>query len=274
MTRRSRQYAGFTFLELLVAMSLMVVAGSCLYTSLYTGFQSERTAKFAIEPTAQAINAIELIKQDIYGILPATGVMAGSFVGTDDTGMRAVDTDSLEFYTTHITANGDDQPVGGIAKINLLLEEETDDDLSERYEIEHYDDLTNYRLVREVTTNLLSSRSLDPEQQVLCRNVVSLNLRYFDGDDWLDDWDSTEDANNLPLALEIEIRVAYKYRQDATTTERRRLIQSFPLPCGGEAPEEDSEETEEESGDEEGSQDEGASGQEEGGGELLMGGGG
>ena len=57
-------------LELLVAMVLMVVAASCLYTALYTGFRAYRSALSAVEPTSRAINAIELLKQDIHGILP------------------------------------------------------------------------------------------------------------------------------------------------------------------------------------------------------------
>ena len=54
-------------LELLVAMSLMVVIASCLYTALYTGFRAKRSALSAVEPTSLAINTIELIKKDTHG---------------------------------------------------------------------------------------------------------------------------------------------------------------------------------------------------------------
>jgi prepilin-type N-terminal cleavage/methylation domain-containing protein len=77
---------GFTLLELLVAMTLMVVVASCLYAALYIGFRAQRSALSAVHPTSQAMDAIELLKQDIYGVLPPTGVLAGTFIGTDRIG--------------------------------------------------------------------------------------------------------------------------------------------------------------------------------------------
>ncbi len=225
MATVSRQYRAFTLLELLVAMSLMVVTAACLYTALYTGFRARRSALSAVEPTALAINAVELLKQDIYGVLPPGDALAGAFLGTDSTGVKGVDADSLEFYTTHIYAD-DDHPVGGLGKIELLLEEDTDENR------------TNYKLLRRVTTNLLSPRGVDPEEQVLCRNVKALDLRYFDGESWLDEWDSTADANSLPLAVEIEITIAGSSTNGTGKLQERRLVQSFAIPCRAAATEE------------------------------------
>lgn len=232
-----RHNKAFTLLELLVAMTLMVVTASCLYTALYTGFRAKRTAQFAVEPTTMAINAIELIKQDTYGILPLGGTLAASFLGTNSSDTEGMDTDSLEFYTTHIYAD-DDMLAGGLGKIELLLEEDSDDELEENPE--------GYKLMRKVTTNLLSTRTVDAEEQVLCRNVQSLNLRYYDEEDgWVDAWDSTEDANSLPLAIEIDIQVIHNENGRNTSASKepqtRRLIQSFDIPCGG--VKEESEET-------------------------------
>jgi type II secretion system protein J len=223
--RKADYPRAFTLLELLVAMTLMVVVAACLYSALYTGFAARRSALSAAEPTSLAINAIELLKQDIYGVLPPSGVLAGAFVGTDSTGVKGVDADSLEFYTTHIYAD-EDHPVGGLGKIQLVLEEDTDYDRA------------NYRLVRRLTTNLLPPRAIDPQEQVLCRNVTSLNLRYFDGESWLDEWDSTADANSLPRAVEIEIQIANDSTNGAGESQQRRLVQSFAIPCGVSAQEE------------------------------------
>jgi len=52
MTRVRIQIGGFTLLELLVAMTLMVVVASCLYTALYTAFNAQRSARAAVEPTS------------------------------------------------------------------------------------------------------------------------------------------------------------------------------------------------------------------------------
>jgi hypothetical protein len=236
MTGNALHSKGITLLELLVAMTLMVVVGACLYTALYTGFRAHRAAMSAVQPTSQALDAIELLKQDIYGVLPPKGVLAGAFVGTDERGNKGVDTDSLEFYTTQIYASKDEL-AGGIGKVELLLEEDIDTDRFGRARTNIRD---SYKLVRKVTTNLLSPKIVDPNEQVLCRNVVSLNLRYFDGTSWIDEWDSVEDANSLPYAVEIDIEVVDATRSKITRTSgtniaklpKRRLIQSFTIPCG------------------------------------------
>ena len=217
---------GFTLLELMVAMSLMVVVASCLYTSLYTGFRAYRSAQAAVDPTSAAINVIELLKQDIGGVLPPGGTLAGAFIGTDSGGLKGVDADSLEFYTTHVyvddtqlTGSTTNTPlVGGIGKVALLLEED-----SEKKD-------GTYLLLRQVTTDLLAPRQMEPEEQVLCTKVASLNFRYFDGSNWLDEWDSTADANSLPLAVEVDIEIAHKDKY-SKELQKRRLVQSFAIPC-------------------------------------------
>jgi hypothetical protein len=60
-------------------------------------------------------------------------------------------------------------------------------------------------IIRKITENLLSPRVLDPEEEVLCGSVRSLNFRYYDGTDWLDEWDSSGNDNSLPKAVEITI---------------------------------------------------------------------
>ena len=225
---------GFTLLELIVAMSLMVVVASCLYTALYTGFRAYRSAQAAVDPTSVAINVIELLKQDISGVLPPGSYLAGAFIGIDSGGIKGVDADSLEFYTTHVyvddaqldglTANT--PLVGGIGKVSLLLEEDSETKDG------------TYLLLRQVTTNLLAPQVTEVEEQVLCRSVASLNLRYYDGTGWLDEWDSTADANSLPLAVEVDIEIA-QHDKNSKEIQKRRLVQSFTLPCQTETTETD-----------------------------------
>ncbi len=199
-------------------MTLMVAAAACLYTALYTGFRAQRSAQAAVEPTALAINAIELVKQDICGVLPPGSALAGAFVGTDSAGIKGVEADSLSFYTTHIYPDGE-QPAGGVGKIELLLEEDS----------ESADG--TYRLLRCVTTNLLPLKTAEADEQILCRSVASLNFRFYDGNDWVDEWDSTTDANSLPRAVEVDIQIARKAANRAKELQKRRLIQSFAIPC-------------------------------------------
>jgi len=216
--RNPRLRRAFTLLELLVAMVLMVVVASCLYTALYTGFRAYRSARSAVEPTLAAINAIELLKEDLDGVLPPGSALAGAFIGTDSAGAKGADADSVEFYTTHIYTDANEL-AGGLGKIEMLLE--TDPNTKDG----------SYLLVRRLTTNLLAPRDVQPEEQVLCREVLSLNLRYYDGTGWVDGWDSTADSNSLPLAVEVDLQIAHGGKNGLQEPQKRRLIQSFALPC-------------------------------------------
>jgi hypothetical protein len=190
----------------------------------------------AVDPTSVAINGIELLKQDIGGVLPPGGTLAGAFIGTDSGGIKGVDADSLEFYTTHVyvddtqlsgrTTTANTPLVGGIGKVALILEED-----SEKKD-------GTYLLLRQVTTDLLAPRQMEPEEQVLCRNVVSLNFRYFDSSGWVDSWDSTADANSLPLAVEVDLEIGHKDKY-SKELQKRRLVQSFAIPCKTETTESD-----------------------------------
>jgi hypothetical protein len=164
------------------------------------------------------------------GVVPPgdSNSLAGAFVGEDDAGVKGVDTDSLEFCTTHVYTDSDSVH-GGIGKVELFLAEEDAEDRQRNF--------TTYKLMREVSTNLLAPKAEDPIEQVLCRDVVSLNLRYYDGEGWVNEWDSSEDSNSLPQAVEVDIKIAYHQRtgrrdkNSIEEPEQRRLVQIFAIPC-------------------------------------------
>ena len=217
MTANATTRKGFTLLEMLAAMTLMVAAAACLYSSLYTGFRAKRAAEAAIEPSTAAANAIEIIKRDILGALPPSGILAGSFIGMNSIDGLGQDSDIVTLYTTHMHT-ADDRPVGGTSLVELLLEADAGNG--------------GCKLLRRVTTNLLSPRTVEPDEQVLSRGVGSLNIRYFDGFSWLDEWDSTAHEDTLPQAVEIGLRITYKTRESAEQARPCKLIQSFLIPCG------------------------------------------
>ncbi len=205
---------GFTLLEMLAAMGLMVAVAASLYSSLYTAFRARRSADRALTPTLTAWRAVELLKQDLSGALPPRGILAGGFLGYDMKDRRGYDSDSVILHTTYVHTL-DDKLSHGISMVELVVEEDGD----------------SWRLVRRVTNNLLSPRAMTPVTQVLCRGVRSLNIRYYDGYGWQDEWDSSAYEDTLPAAVEIDLVV--EYRQNGTgQTLARRLTSSFPMPCG------------------------------------------
>jgi prepilin-type N-terminal cleavage/methylation domain-containing protein len=265
MVPRIRPTRGFSLMELLVSMTLMVVIASCLYGSLRGGFNARRVGLIAIEPGVVAMNVLEMMKQDFQGTVSPAAKLGGAFVGTDErTG--EYDTDSISFYTTAVPATSSTASVvssstnrntlgGSDSRLTTTKTPRIGGTAKVEFALVVNDRQSNYRLIRRVTTNLLSPKEeVEPEEQVLCRSVQALNFRFYDGNDWVDKWDSTTDANCLPLAVEIEIAIAYDDSRAAgaasllSTSDRvstvassktnkiRRLHESILIPCGGEPP--------------------------------------
>ncbi len=232
MNRRLEQLnrSAFTLLELLVAMALMVVVSGGLYTSLYTGFKAKRGAERVVMPLITLQAAMDLFAQDVRGAVEPNTTLAGAFEGVNDKDGSSQDTDSLTLYTSHHQINGDTSRITcGVGLIELLLEED-----------EHAD---TYNLVRFVTDNLLATETTDAIQEILCRNVRAMNLRYYDGSDWLDEWMSEDHLDALPLAVEmtLELEPSQDVLNEIKSTSRYskeyqdaipKLTQVISIPCG------------------------------------------
>jgi len=217
----------FTLIELVVAMAIVAIMAVSLYASVRIAFKSQASAQAAVEPSRTAELAMEFIRQDLDNACPragnngqialATGRLRGDFIGNDSTGDNNKDSDDLNFYTTaeaaeHPSANGE------VKNVELLIA--TPQNASER------------ALVRRVTRNLLSALVPTPDEEVLCRGVTALNLRYYDGTTWADSWDSTALNNALPTAVEVTLELERPNTLGSTQTFRftRVFIMSCATP--------------------------------------------
>ncbi len=194
--------AGFTLLEILLAMTLMAMLAGTLYGSLHIAFRARDSVQRAIEETNAGALGLDLVRRDFSEALPPKGILAGTFIGSDDQWDNGRDADSMDFYAS---ANMLDEPVGTCDIIHVSIALGTDDD-------------GTVALVRNTTTNLLATEVPEPDTEVICRNVRSLNLRYFDGTDWLDSWDSTQEGDELPLAVELVLELK-PFKDQPTTTD-------------------------------------------------------
>ncbi len=216
MVHRKRKESAFTLLEMLVALGLMSVLAASLYASLYIGFRARDSAVAAIEPVRTVELAVELLREDIESALPPTGILAGQFIGQDAKDDSLRDADMLLFHSSaHSPEQG--ERACDIRKIELTFSS-----------LPHG---TERVLVRRITTNLLAPETVQPKEEILCRRVLAFNLRYFDGFDWYDDWDSSSQGNVLPLAVEVALEVERPAGEQPAATGYR-LSRVFLLPCG------------------------------------------
>ena len=218
-----RRRAAFTLLELLVAMFIVAILSLSLYASLQIAFRSKASAEAAVEPPRTAATALDLIGQDLQAAAPLTAFPAQSleFEGVDQTDSRGHPGDDLQFYTVadsplHANANGD---VKGVELTTVPSPDGRD-----------------HLLVRKVIRNLLSENfnaatpftpGVNPDVEVICRGVGGFNLRYYNGDTWADSWDSTQEDNTIPAAVEVTLTLD---RTDASgVTRSYNYVRIFPL---------------------------------------------
>jgi general secretion pathway protein J len=181
---------GFTLLELLIAMTMMAIIAASLYTSMSIGFKARESAERVVEKGRAVEIAVEVIKGMLMSAMVPNGVLAGSFTGEDGENDGGYPSDTLTFYTADYNPKKDETACD-IEKVVLMM--------SVR------EDTTERVIVRKVTTNLLSPTTIDPDEEILCANVRSMSLQYYNGSDWVDEWASSENDNSLPKAVKITI---------------------------------------------------------------------
>ena len=221
MRRRPKQSA-FTLLELLVALVLMVALTSSLYVCFRVAFKSQDHANAALAPARTALQTLELMRLDIESALVPNGFLAGAFEGTPATQTATVgsqtatgsssQSDTLTFYSC---AQAPDNP--GVAPAQAAGQAPNPNSTPTACDVRMVtyslvpqpNDTTGtlFLLQRSIVTNLLAPETPAPLQENLCANVLSLNFQYFDGTNWWPNWDSTQQGNTLPTAVQVTLQL-------------------------------------------------------------------
>ena len=228
MTVRRPRQTGFTMLELLVAMAMMGALAVSLYGTLRVAFRARDSATSAIAPVRAAQIAVDLIRTDLESALPPTGTLAERFYGSF--GVETPNASTILFPCAALdpvlptNAPGNVQAVntyspftaGGIRRVELYVTQLPDGTMG---------------LVRRTVHNLpLAVTEPLPQEEIICRGVRTFLLRYFDGLVWQDFWDSTQQLNALPFAVEMMLELE---RPGATSRDEPtyRVSRIFTLPC-------------------------------------------
>lgn len=218
-TKRRHNSNGFTLLELILAMAMVAALSLSLYSSLNIAYKAKRSTEAAARPIRAIAIAADMIGRDLEGVLPPTGTFREPFLGFHE-GAVGASLDRIEFsaITNESSGNEWDPLAEGIHRIALYVRTDVNPPV----------------LVRAVVRNLLSSVEPVPQEEVLISGVRSFTVRYFDGEAWYEDWDSTlildlSDRNTLPRAVSIDLEL--EPPPGAPETQTYRIMRVIPLPC-------------------------------------------
>jgi prepilin-type N-terminal cleavage/methylation domain-containing protein len=228
MRRRPKQSA-FTLLELLVALVLMVALTSSLYACFRIAFKSQDRAEAALTPARTALQTLELMRLDLDSALVPNNVLAGAFEGTPAGQAPAATSQTANLgigSTTVSNSNGDTltfyscaqqpaSPYVALAQASGQAPNPNSTPTACDVRMVTYslvpqpNDTTGtlFLLQRSIVTNLLAPETPAPLQENLCANVLSLHFQYFDGTSWWNNWDSTQQGNTLPTAVQVTLQL-------------------------------------------------------------------
>ncbi len=202
----------FTLLEILAAVSMSAtVLAALVSVSFGTVRLRERRAR-RFEDRFVVDYAVRQLRDDLTGIVVPAGLLAGPMLGEPDES-GAVRLDRLEFFSTSLPA-ASDAPWGDIAFVSYYLEEAEDG--------------VAYTLVRAIDRNLLAEVAEEPEEDVLLAAVDSLEISYFDGETWVDSWDSTTVENELPRAISVRLELAQVEEAETAPAPVELTIEVLP----------------------------------------------
>lgn len=239
ISRRS----GFTLLEIILASAIMAVIALSVFTALRLAYQARDRALSAVGPSRAAEIALDMIRRDLENALPPKGVLSREFLG--DEGPEVPGTSAIRFYA--VGANPDlsqnTAPRYGASMTGISQQNPTGSSGSiERIDLIVRNIGGEPVLVRSVLRNLLSSTEPPTEDEVLCRGVTGFRVRYFDGYQWSETWDSTQYENVLPIAVEVSLELTRPrdptravVGNDKSGLAIYRATRTFFLPCRDEA---------------------------------------
>ncbi|HTF56530.1 MAG TPA: prepilin-type N-terminal cleavage/methylation domain-containing protein [Planctomycetota bacterium] len=200
---------GFTLIELLVALSIFLIVVSASYALFDGGRNLAARGEYHAHRFQAARAALRALEADLKGVFQGGPYDAG-FIG------KHGGTEELPLDTLEAVAFNNQPKLATPATTTLSVPPPKEFDISRvAYSIDDLDTTKEKGLVRQRTKLVPEVVTVkDPEEglEEISPDVVGLRLRYYDGSDWLDTWDSTT-SRTLPKAIEATVHVKSVFRE-------------------------------------------------------------
>jgi len=203
-------WAAFTLLEMLLALAVSAIVLAAIGGVLFSAMRLRERTIASLDEAAPLYRALGYMRCDLKGALPPDGTMAGDFrVGSLNSSVGA--SVGLQFTTTTGVLK-DDLPWGDVQEIT--------------YELRDPVIRTNAGkdLIRTISRNLLSTTTLDYNEQWLLGNVESMQFSCFDGMNWRDLWDTSLTDTNIPNAIRVQIHLVADEAMDIRNRQPIELL--------------------------------------------------
>ncbi len=220
MLSKPNKSNGFTLIEIILALALATISMGILHSALSGAFASQLQMQKLVKPRLLANKILNQLESDFQGIPRPTGLFLGTFLG-QERNSDAIDKSSeiLSYYTTdfHTVARNKKAPIKFV-----------------RLSLEAIEGREGYRLMKTIDTDFMSATPDEkPRTKILGTDIHELSFTYYDGNDWLEQWDSAKHENTLPLAVKIKLTITLATSDEGNLGESRLFSASriVSLPC-------------------------------------------
>ncbi len=200
-------------------LGMVAALSVALYGAMYTGLKARNIARQQSADLRTATIVMDFIERDLQSVMMPTGTLSGPFIGLTS-GTVGFESDTLDFYAIGRDYGSDTIFAEGFRRIVIGMKSNG----------------STSQLVRQVTRNLLSDGTAEPEEEVLAEDVVGFSVGYYDSttSSWTEEWDSTELENAMPTLLEVTLRI--RKSDPKLVDQSYSITRLIYLPCGGAAP--------------------------------------
>jgi type II secretion system protein J len=212
---RTSALRAFTLLELLLAVVVFSIVLLSMHYVFYGAIKLRNKTTQAVENALPQQQALMMIRRDLANIVPPNGtsVFFGQFSTPVSSGLQsATALAGRQVGPTFYTASGmveESRPWSEMRKVSYQLSSPTN--LS-----------TGLDLYRNVTRNLASVLTEQVEAQWLLGGVEDMTFLYYDGTQWRDTWNGTNETVALPTAVKLQIQLVAR-------PEERQLPQPIEM---------------------------------------------
>jgi type II secretion system protein J len=216
--RKRTSYAGFTLVELVLAMTATSLLLGAAYTAFFSGLMSYNTNAYKSEIRAVLFRSLTRILDDLKAA--QTGSDAFRF---------QVENEEIEIEGVAASPVPNDRLLFTAATAKVNWEAKPQSDLSE---VEYYidrDEETPARWLVRRTDSPPDSRPLEGgEIHLVGPRVIGMDVSLYNGTKWVEEWDSTTE---LPLAIRVSLYVG-PTRETVFQNRFESLTASVWLPKG------------------------------------------
>jgi prepilin-type N-terminal cleavage/methylation domain-containing protein len=188
---------GFTLMEILIASSIMAILLAAISAAFLGALRLRERTIDSIEASLPVEEALQTMQRDLANLMiSSNGILIGPLQSINQTNTLPGQV-GPDFYTSGGELDGM-VPWGNVEKIDYLLTVPTNGMGGPGQD-----------LIRAITRNLLpvNPPPLPEQKETLLSGVQSLTFLYYDGTQWDQAWDTTQQTN-LPQAIKVRIQMA------------------------------------------------------------------